>query len=347
MKSLDKWQRIIVIDLLYLGDLMFATPFFKELRKNFPEARIDLIVNSSFHSIMEGNSNLDNVYAYNKKWTLKQSIEFAKLVRNNNYDLGINIHGSWRSSLLLKLINPSYTIGYGKKGQGLFFSRRLTQPRDHHMVDVYLQVLREMGLKVDTSLPYLEIEKNIRDEIEKTLINWGINPKEKLIALNTAGTWPTKRWTTEGFAQLGDELNRKYGKVILVGSQEDLPLVEQIVNLMETKPVIATGKTSLQELAALLARCELVISNDSGPVHVAAAVGTSTITIFGPSDEVRYRPLGEKHRIVKIDIDCRPCGKHLCPFGHHQCMVEIKPVKILSELEQSGWLSNKEGKDNG
>ena len=341
MSSLNKWQRIIVIDLLYLGDLMFATPFFKELRKNFPRARIDLIVNSNFHPIMEGNSNLDNVYAYNKKWTFGQNIKFAKLLRNNNYDLGINIHGSWRTTLLLKLIGPSYTIGYGKKGQGLFFSRRLTQPRNRHMVDVYLQVLQKMGLKVDAGLPSLEIKKNIRDEVDKKLINWGISPKERLIALNTAGTWPTKRWTTKGFAQLGDELNRKYGKVILVGSQEDLSLVEKIVNLMETKPVIATGKTSLQELAALLARCDLVISNDSGPVHVAAAVGTSTITIFGPSDDVKYRPLGENHKVVKANIDCRPCGKHLCPFGHHQCMTQINPVKILNELEQSGWLSKK------
>lgn len=335
MNSLGSFgQRIIVIDLLYLGDLMFATPFFKELRKNFPKARIDLIVNSAFHSIMEDNTNLDNVYAYNKQWTLKQSIEFAKQIRKNNYDLGINIHGSWRSAIILRLINPTYTIGYGKKGQ-LFLNRRLAQPHNQHMVDVYLNLLKEMNLRAEPSLPYLELKKSVQDEIDKKLIQWGINPEEKLIALNAGGTWPTKRWTVNGFAQLADILNRKYGKVIFVGSAGDLSLVEAIVDLMETKPVIATGKTTLPELAALLARCDLVISNDSGPVHVAAAVGTPTITIFGPSDDLKYRPLGENHKIVKTTIECRPCGKHQCPLSHHRCMTEIKVDDIIDEIDKS------------
>lgn len=331
-------QRIIVIDLLYLGDLMFAIPFFRELHKNFPTARIDLIVNSAFHSIMEDNSYLDNIYAYNKKWSVKQSVKFATELRRNNYDLGINIHGSWRTALLLKLINPSYTIGYGGQGRGLFLNRQLKQAVNKHMVNVYLDFLREMDLNVEAGLPYLEFTDKAKSEINKKLENWGIDTGAKLIVLNTAGTWPTKRWTVEGFARLGDILNREYGKVIMVGSPGDLARVEEIVNLMETKPVVAAGKTSLIELAALLARSDLVISNDSGPVHVAAAVGTPTITIFGPSDDVKYRPLGEKHKIVKTGIDCRPCGKHNCPLGHHRCMTEIRPDEIIDVIKKSGWL---------
>lgn len=332
----NKKQSILVIDLLYLGDLMFATPFFSELRKNFPKARIDLMVNSTFYSIMEGSPNLNNVYAYNKKWTLRQSIEFAGRLRQNNYDLGINIHGSWRSAILLKLIRPSFSIGYGGKGRGIFLNRELKQPQNQHMVDVYLNVLREMGLEVEAGFPFLGVKESARDKIDQMLSNWGIDTAEKLIALNTAGTWPTKRWTAEGFARLGDVLNREYGRVIFVGGPGDLPIVERIVELMETKPVIAAGKTDLQELAALLAQCDLVISNDSGPVHVAAAVGTPTITIFGPSDDLKYRPLGEKHKIVKTGIDCRPCGKHQCPLGHHRCMTEITADQILNEIEKSG-----------
>jgi heptosyltransferase-2 len=333
-----KWQRIIVIDLLYLGDLMFAMPFFKELRKNFPAARIDLVINSSFHSIMEGNSNFDDIYAYNKKWSNKQSLKFARELGRNSYDLGINIHGSWRTALLLKLINPSFTIGYGGQGRGLFLNRELKQPENQHMVNVYLDFLRKMDLNVETGLPYLEVTDKAKNEINKKLENWGIGTKAKLIALNTAGTWPTKRWSIEGFARLGDMLNRKYGKVIMVGSPSDLPRVEEIVKRMETESIIATGKTSLKELASLLARCNLVISNDSGPVHVAAAVGTPTITIFGPSDDVKYRPLGEKNQIVKTTIDCRPCGKHECPLGHHRCMNEIQADEIVNMIEKSGWL---------
>lgn len=328
-------QSILVIDLLYLGDLMFATPFFKELRKNFPKARIDLIANSVFSSIMDGNPNLNNIYAYNKKWTIRQSIEFARRLRQNNYDLGINIHGSWRSAILLKLIHPSFSIGYGEKGKGIFLNRKLKQSQSQHMVNVYLNVLREMGLEVEAGLPFLEVNELVRDKINQMLSSWGIDTKEKLIALNTGGTWQTKRWTEDGFARLGDVLNRNYGRVIFVGGPGDLSIVERIVAMMETKPVIATGKTDLQELAALLDRCDLVISNDSGPVHVAAAVGTPTITIFGPSDDIKYRPLGEKHKIVKTGIECRPCGKHQCPLGHHRCMTEITVDQIINVIEKN------------
>ena len=177
-QSVKKWQRIIVIDPLYLGDLMFATPFIRELRKNFPGARIDLIVNSTFHSIMEANPNLDNVYAYNKKWAPKLSVEFARELSRNNYDLGVNIHGSWRTALLLRLINPSYTIGYGGKGRGLFLNRELKQTENQHLVDVYLNFLRELDLNVEASLPYLEVKEAARYEIDKKLKNWGIDTEK-------------------------------------------------------------------------------------------------------------------------------------------------------------------------
>lgn len=326
-------QRIVVIDLLYLGDLIFAVPFFCELRKNFPKARIDLVVNSAVYPIIEDNANFNNIYAYNKKWTLRQSIEFAGRLRQNNYDLGINIHGSWRSAILLKLIRPSFSIGYGGQGRGIFLNRELKRPENQHMVEVYLNVLRKMNLKVEPRLPFLEIRESAQNKIDNMLSDWGLNSNQKLIALNTGGSWLSKRWTAEGFARLGDVLNRKYGKVLFVGGPDDLPLVAKIINLMKTKPLVATGKTDLPELAALLSRCDLVISNDSGPVHVAAAVGTPTVTIFGPSDDVKYRPLGEKHRVVKTEIDCRPCGKHQCPLGHHRCMTEITVDQILKEME--------------
>lgn len=332
-------QRILIIDLLYLGDLIFATPFIKELRRNFPQARIDMIVNSAFLEIMEDNPYLDHVYAYNKKWSLRYSIGFARKIGKNKYDLGLNIHGSWRTALLMRIINPEYNVGFNGESRGVFLDLKLEQEDNKNMVHVYLDFLREIGLNVEDSLPRLMVSNEEKNNIDRRLIEWGVAEEEKLIALNTGGTWPTKRWKIEGFAELADILNRQYGKVIFVGSKGDLDRVEKIKALMETDPVIATGKTTLKELAALLERCQLVISNDSGPVHVAAAVGTPTITIFGPSDDRKYRPLGEEHYIVENGIECRPCGKHECPLGHHKCMQDIEAEDILSIIEESGLLN--------
>ncbi|MCG8513226.1 MAG: lipopolysaccharide heptosyltransferase II [Halanaerobiales bacterium] len=331
-----KSTRIIVIDLLYLGDLIFALPFIKGLRSNFPDGTIDLVVNSVFYDIMIDNPYLDNLFSYNKKWGIRESLSFARKLSHHKYNLGLNIHGNWRTALLLKLINPEYAIGYGGKGRGIFLDQELKQPKAQHMVDIYLDFLTEIGLSIEHTLPTMEVPVAARIGIAQLLEKWGIKDNERLIALNTGGTWPTKRWTAQGFAQLADRLNRSGVRVVFTGSCSDLWEIKKIVALMDSAAIIAAGQTSLKELIALLARCDLVISNDSGPVHVAAAVGTPTITIFGPSDEVKYRPLGEKHRIIKTGIECRPCGEHQCPLGHHRCMRDIKVEDIIGAVKELG-----------
>lgn len=296
-----------------------------------------MVVNSTFHSIMEDNCYLDNVYAYDKKWSIKESVSFARNIAKNNYDLGLNIHGNWRTALLLRLIEPQFTVGYGGKGRGFFLDKEIPHAEDcKHMVDSYLTFLRELDLEVEDGLPQLDISAEANDSILEKLAKWGISPEERIIALNTGGTWPTKRWPIEGFAELADRLNNDYGRVVFLGSKTDLTRVDEIISQMHTTPVKATGKTSLKELAALLKLCKLVISNDSGPVHVAAAVGTPTITIFGPSDDRKYRPLGGKHQIVTTDIDCRPCGEKECPLGHHKCMKDIGVDDITNVIQVMG-----------
>lgn len=331
--SIKNARKIIVIDLLYLGDLMFATPFLKELRNNFSGARIDMVVNSNFVDIMEENLYLDNIYSYNKKNSLKEGISFARDIARNKYDLGMNIHGNWRTALLMRLINPDYTIAYGGKGRGLFADKVLSTDKDKHMVENYLDFLRILGYELKDSYPQIDISSEAEVTIKKKLQQWGVTKDTRLIAINTGGTWPTKRWTVKGFAELADILNRDYGKVVFVGSKADLTRVSKIIEIMDTKPVIATGETSLKELSALFLLCDLVISNDSGPVHVAAAVDTPTITIFGPSDEKKYKPLGDKHQIVINEIECRPCGEHECPLGHHQCMRGITVDDIINKIK--------------
>jgi heptosyltransferase-2/heptosyltransferase-3 len=201
------------------------------------------------------------------------------------------------------------------------------------MVEVYLDLLDKLGLESSAS-PELELEVNpqAKEKMEEFLAESGINNQERIIALNTGGSWPTKRWPKEKFARLADRLQEE-GEVIFLGGPGDVERVESIIDQMETTPVSAAGKTSLQELAALVSLCDLVISTDSGPVHVAAAVGTETTAIFGPSDERKFRPYGDGHQVVSTDIDCRPCGEHECPLEHHNCMKELNVESLVLSLE--------------
>lgn len=334
-----KLDRIIIIDLLYLGDLLFATPFIRNLRQNLPESRIDMVVNSNFFSIIEDSPYLDNVYSYNKEWNTRESINFTKKLRKNHYTLGINIHGNWRTAFLLKDIKPDYSVGYGGRGRGIFLDQVIERPADLHMVNTYLKLLEDNGYTVKDKNTEIGINPASLKKMRGFLRENGYRGKRKVIGLNTGGSWPTKRWPVEKFAKLADRLIAEYNcNIIFLGSKGDLSRIDKIISLMNNRPLVAAGETNLKELAVLESMCDLVISNDSGPVHVAAAAGTPTITIFGPSDEKKYRPLGDKHEIVINELDCRPCGEHKCPLGHHRCMEDIGVDDVLKIADKMGCL---------
>jgi len=342
---MENINKIVVVDLLYLGDLIFAYPFFEELRKNYPEARIDLVANSKFAEIARKNNNIDHVYSFNKEWPAARSFSFARKLKKNNYNLGLNIHGNWRTALLLKLIAPDYSAGYGGKGRGVFLDKELKAADDKHMTEVYLDFLKDIGCDIAEKeiVPTIDFDDKI-DGIEKNIYS-GLNDKnfssvKDYIVLNTGGSWPTKQWPEEYFAQLADMIISAGSSVLFVGGPGDIKRVEEIMDLMKFKADNICGQTSLLELAFVLKKSRLVISGDTGPVHVAAAVGTDTMTIFGPSDEVKYQPKGSgNNSIVKNNtLDCRPCGEHQCPLEHHKCMVDISPEIIFNELKNRGMI---------
>lgn len=356
-------KRIVITDLLYLGDLLFAHPFFERLRKLFPEARIDLVVNSKFIEIMQANPNLDHLYSYDKDWTPARSYKFAKKLKKNSYQLGINIHGNWRTALLLKLISPQKSIGYGDRGRGLFLDKKVNNKLSSHMIEHYLKFLDELKAsefleshfennspKIDLDLlnfnnqdeqkavPILKVEADYSQSAAQKLKN--INLGENFLVLNTGGSWKTKRWPEKYFVEIADRFAAMGKNILFVGGPSDNERVGRIIDKIENKDAVynLSGKTSLLELAAVLKKAELMISGDTGPVHVAAAVGTNTLTIFGPSAEKLYAPRGKGENILlKNDsLDCRPCGEHECPLEHFKCMWELKPELLIEKIENEG-----------
>ena len=327
----------MVVDLLYLGDLIFATPFIKNLRDKYPEARIDFVANANFEMMIANNPHLDNVYGYDKGWNIMQSWKFAREISANDYDLGLNIHGNWRTALLMKVIGPDYSVGFGDKGRGIFLDKELPRLDEAHMVEVYRQFLRDLGwLDLKKASLELQVEDSALHNIEQLLASFNLDESDRLIALNTGGTWPTKRWPPEKFAALADQLiQNKVGEVIFTGGPSDIERVDEIKEMMDQEVVSLAGETTLKELAALAKQIDVMVSGDSGPVHVTAAVGTPTITLFGPSNEKKYRPYGEQHQILTNDIECRPCGEHECPLEHHNCLEQITIKEVLRAINSN------------
>jgi heptosyltransferase-2/heptosyltransferase-3 len=188
------------------------------------------------------------------------------------------------------------------------------------------------------SVPVLRVDEAYNQSAERKLDNIGL--KDEFIVLNTGGSWKTKRWPEEYFAETADQLAERGFNVLFVGGPSDKERVSYIINKVENKNKIfnLTGKTTLLELAAVLKRASLVVSGDTGPVHVAAAVGTNTLAIFGPSDEEKYAPRGRgKNILIKnVGLECRPCGEHECPLEHFKCMRELSPEMIVERILSEG-----------
>jgi len=345
-------DKLIVINLLYLGDLIFSLPLLAEIKKQRPDLKLDMIANSNFSSLIEEAKFLDAVYPFDKKNSLLESLQFARRIREKNYSVSLNIHGSWRSSLLQFLSCRDYRAGYNRFGQKIFLNySRKWQPGDRHMVDYYLEWIDFLDLEIPDhpELPEVEVPVQALEKLAgkfKYADLWIENRSqpERYIVLNTGGSWESKRWPSENFISLVRLFleNSSYN-IVLSGSSNDRVRNERIRagvraklrNKESNRVWNAAGRTSILELLALVARAELVVSGDTGPAHVAALAGTPVISLFGPSDENMYRPYNfKKSRVIKHEkLSCRPCGEKKCPLGHHRCLREISSARVWSAIK--------------
>lgn len=327
----NRVKKILAIELRYIGDMLFITPALRAIKENFPNAHLSLLMQRAYRDIMGENPCIDKLILYVKETGLPGFVKILRRIRKEEFDLVINFHDSWRCILFTALSKAKFKVGYNLRGQGVFLDAKLTpayikgQPK--HEVDSHLDLVRIIGAsEVNNKDPQMWITKQDRRFASQFLNKHKIGSGDLIIGLNAGGSWPTKRWPEEKFARLGDRLIKDYNaKVLVFGGPQDISLLQRLKTFMRETPIVA--KINLRQLAALAQRCDLFISNDSGPVHIAAAIHTPTIAIFGPSDPRKYAPYGKGHLVVRKDLPCSPCGQHRCKS--HDCMKLITVEDVL------------------
>jgi len=340
MKSVNN---ILIINLMYIGDLLFTTPLLHALRVAFPSAHIAMLADEKNSGVITYNPNLSELITIDKKGYHNKLPNYLRLIadiRKRNFDLVINLHANERSSAIAAFSGAQKIVGFSAKGFSLFFDSLVKERRDIHQADAYLGVLQAVGVdKIDRhglEMWVDEATEVVASEIwEKAFPNSQV-AMPQVIGLNTGGSWPTKRWTKQGFAELADQLlTQNYG-VAFFGGPMDVDDVTQILSLMKCgqheKLAVFTGKTSLLEMAALVKKCTALITGDSGPMHIAVSRQVLVVGIFGPSDAARYAPYQQESNVIKLGCDCQPCGKHHCEIGH-LCMGKITVNMILTKLQ--------------
>ncbi|MDI6736317.1 MAG: lipopolysaccharide heptosyltransferase II [bacterium] len=337
-----QYDKIIVIQTAFIGDVVLATPLLETLAKGLPEAQLTVVTTPQGKEILDGNPAISKIIVYDKKGKDKGLLKFFEMVekiKRERFDLAVIPHRSLRSSLLAYLAKIPRRVGFNTSDGAFLFTTKIPYHRDKHEVERNLDLAR-VGLGIKTIERQLKIYLEDKEKVfaQKFLEEHGIKD-EFLIGFAPGSVWGTKRWMTSGYAQVGDELSNTGAKVIIFGSNDDVVVAEQIRQTMKTSTrqasvIIAAGKTNLKELSALVARCKLFVSNDTAPMHIARAFNIPTVAIFGPTTlDIGFGPYGENFVVVeRAGLECRPCSLHgprQCPKKYFACMNEISPQEVI------------------
>lgn len=330
-------KKILIIRIDRIGDVVLSTPTFRALREYFPRTYIALLVKPETEAIVSQNPWANEVIIYEEE-NLAKRFKFIQGLRKRRFDLTIDLIWDYplKSALLAYLSGAKYRVGYDIAGRGIFFNIRVTSDKkEKHTIERTLDVVRTIGVDTANREPEIVVPPQGKKYIDEFLSQHNILQGNLVIGIHPGGHYPTQRWSREGFAQVGDEVAKRYGaQVIIVASPREARLVQEIMDLMETKPIVMTRETSLEQLIALIDRCDLFICNNSGPLHIAIALKIPTVSTMGPTIPERWWPEGENHiMVIRKDLPCSPCNLSYCPLGTHDCMRLITAQDILEAVD--------------
>lgn len=329
-------KNILVIKLRYIGDILLATPVLRALRDRFPEARLTMAVNRGTEEILKRNPDIDDVVVVNRGALLRQ-IRFLRELRRRRFDCVIDLTDGDRAAILARVTGAPVRVGFNEehRWRGLLYTSLATPGRLVHRVERDLQAVRVLGIEPKTSTPVLRTSEEDEGGAGGILRGEGIEespPGPPLIMLHPGARYWFKAWPAERYAELADRLVESLGCRVLVGGDGgDREIAQTIRARARSSPAVLAGRTSLLQLAAILKRCVLFVGNDNGPMHIAAAMGTPVVALFGPSDPKVWGPCGDRIVALYKGLDCHQCFHPTCRRGEENCMKQIAVEEVFAE----------------
>lgn len=337
------FKRILIVRTDRIGDVLLSTPVIKALRDKYPQAYIAMMVSPYARDIVEGNPYLDKVIIYDKDGTHKSwfnSLKFSRGLKRKKFDLALILHPVNRAHLVTFLAGIPRRVGYDRK-LGFLLTDRIKHTKqrgEKHEVEYNLDLLRYLNIEpLDKNL-YMPVKPESEKWVEELFKREDIDETDKLLAIHPAASCPSKVWPAERFAQATDNLAQSYGfKVFIIAGPKDLRVAEEVAEQMRSSVINLAGRTSVAQLASLLKRCALFVSNDSGPVHIASSLGIPVISIFGRNQAGlsprRWGPLGLKDRVLHKETGCIECLAHNCK-KQFACLKAITVEDVVSAADE-------------
>ncbi len=347
-------MKILIVKLSAIGDVIHTLPALNAIRKRYPDAHITWVVESAAAALVQNHRALDRVIVSRRKeWVrrlkgpgrrqaLREMSVFIRELRDTRYDVVIDFHALLKSAVLVLLAKARRKIGFDRGMQHAEHSHLVLNERippvDMEVHALTRQLILCEAIDVHSREVVYDVPISSEDEsrVDALLSDGGAERARPLVAINPVALWETKLWVNERFAALADRMAVELGcAVVFTGGKADAPVIQQILSLMETSALDLSGRTSLPMLAALYRKAACVVSTDTGPMHLAAAVDTPVVALFGPTAPWRTGPFGDKHHVIRTAPACAPCFKRHCENGDQRCMTEITVERVLEAVALS------------
>jgi heptosyltransferase II len=334
-------SKILLVQTAFLGDAVLTTPLLGALREQFPQTKITVLSTPEIAEVFERHPAVSEVIRFDKRRNERSWLKKWILVRRlaaHRFDLAMIPHRSLTSALLAWLAGIPRRVGFSTSQGRWLLTDVVPFEWGVHDVDRNLALLTAIGVQNPTGDLWLKPDEAARQRVTDRLRALGVKPEDKLVGINPGSVWVTKRWLPEGFAAVADRLIREEGaRVVFIGGCQDEPAMRRILSMMKEVPINWVGQTTLKELMAVIARCRVFLTNDSGPLHIAVASHVPTVALFGPTTrELGFFPYGNGHTVIEKDLPCRPCGLHgadRCPLEHFQCMKLITAEEVFEAVK--------------
>ncbi len=325
-------RKILIIKPSSLGDVVHSLPFLNAIRTCFPKAEIHWVIAKGLEGLLEGHPMVNKLWIINKdKWkkiknakgTINELKGLFKEMKKEKFDLVVDLQGLLRSGVLTTATGAPVRVGFkeAREGSKFFYTHKVEGGREIHAVDRYLKIARFLGCDTsDVCFPF---------PLYKRSSSFSLQSFKDYVVIVPGARWKTKRWPPENFGKLSSMLPLN---TVIAGSKGDMDIANKIVNLSKEKATSLAGKTDLNELIEVIRGAQFVVSNDSGPMHIAAALGIPVFAIFGPTDPLRTGPYGEGHTVIREDIPCAPCFKRTCK--DIKCMNNLSVEKVYEIIKQ-------------
>ncbi len=330
-------QRILVRGTNWIGDAVLTTPALAALRAGFPKARISLLAKPVIGELLQSHPAVDEIILYRDPGPhagLGGKFSLARQLSRGHYDLAILLQNAFEAAAITALAGILNRYGYATDGRSFLLTHRVPltpKIRRKHQVEYYLELLRPLGIQVEPAAPTLRTTPGEDAAAVEHLRAFGVKPDQVVIGLNPGSVYGSaKRWLPDRFAQVADRLAAEHEACVLIfGGKGEEELGTTIASMMTAPTIVLSGRTSVRQLMALIKQCSLFITNDTGPMHIAAAFGVPLVAIFGPTDPVTTSPFGKGHELIRKPVECSPCLLRECPIDH-RCMQRIRTDEVYA-----------------